>query len=471
MSTDTPGAGTTADPSAAPPPPPPPPDGPRHRHRHRGRLRRSTSDRVVAGVAAGIGDAIGIDPNWVRVGFVLSSFFGGAGLIAYAVLWVLLPGDDGSEPIVRTRRHDPALWGGLALLFFGVTAVLGRVLPGGRDGFDIFWPLVLIAAGVGVLVMRANDAPDAPDPLDAPGDDPARATTAVAMPPVPPSPPGVTSAMGPTVTSTATTEGTAEGTDTAATAETPVVNDDATTPTAWAPVAQWPTPPRPPAPPWPPTPPPRPRPRRSRRPSFLGPLTVSALLLLVGVAALLSAVDAVDVDPAVVASIALMVIGVALCVGAFFGRARGLILLGVLATLVAGVLATIDVPVRGGIGERNYAPQEQHQIKDEYRLGIGQLDIDFRGVDWRAESTQDVDVRLGIGEARITVPPDVDVVVDGHAGMGNVELAGRQQDGVDADDTVRLRAQRSVVAPARLHIDADVGIGHLLVVREPEGTR
>jgi predicted membrane protein len=110
-------------------------------------------------------------------------------------------------------------------------------------------------------------------------------------------------------------------------------------------------------------------------------------------------------------------------------------------------------------------------VKDEYRLGIGKLDLDLTDVDWRPESTQDVDVRLGIGEARITVPPDVDVVVDGHAGMGNVELAGRQQDGVDADDTVHLRARRSVEAPPRLHIDAEVGIGHLLLVREPEATR
>src|SRR4051794_8341394 len=222
MSDAPPGAGAATDASDAPPPPPPPPGRPRHRHH--GRLRRSTSERVVAGVAAGIGDAIGIDANIVRVGFVLSCFFGGAGLIAYAVLWVLLPGDDGSEPIVRTRRHDPALWGGLALLFFGVTAVLGRVLPGGRDGFDIFWPLVLIAAGVGVLVMRANDAPDVR------GDDPAQATTAVAMPPGPPSPSGVGSAFGATTSATSapTTEAVAEGPETTTTTETPIVRDDAT---------------------------------------------------------------------------------------------------------------------------------------------------------------------------------------------------------------------------------------------------
>jgi predicted membrane protein len=195
------------------------------------------------------------------------------------------------------------------------------------------------------------------------------------------------------------------------------------------------------------------------------------LLLLVGVSALLSAVNAADVDPAVVASIALLMIGFALCVGAFFGRARGLIALGVIATLVAGVLATIDVPVRGGIGERNYAPQEQAQVKDEYRLGIGQLDVDLSQVDWKAGSTEDVDVRLGIGETRITVPRGVDVVVDGHVGMGNVELAGRQQDGVDADDTVHLHAPRTVESPPQLHIDAEVGIGHLLVERSTEVTR
>lgn len=47
---------------------------------------------MIAGVAGGIGERLGIDPTLVRIAFVLSVFFGGFGAFAYLILWVLLPG-------------------------------------------------------------------------------------------------------------------------------------------------------------------------------------------------------------------------------------------------------------------------------------------------------------------------------------------------------------------------------------------
>jgi phage shock protein C len=57
------------------------------------RLARSTTDRTIAGVCAGIAHYFGIDPVLVRVLFVISALAGGPGLILYIVLWIVMPED------------------------------------------------------------------------------------------------------------------------------------------------------------------------------------------------------------------------------------------------------------------------------------------------------------------------------------------------------------------------------------------
>ena len=59
-------------------------------------LLRSRSDRMVWGVAGGLAEHIGFNPTLVRLAFVVTSLFGGAGLFAYLVLAVALPEDDGT---------------------------------------------------------------------------------------------------------------------------------------------------------------------------------------------------------------------------------------------------------------------------------------------------------------------------------------------------------------------------------------
>jgi phage shock protein C len=54
------------------------------------RLRRGT-DRVIGGVASGLAEYFQVDPLFVRVAFVALAFAGGAGLVLYLVLWVLMP--------------------------------------------------------------------------------------------------------------------------------------------------------------------------------------------------------------------------------------------------------------------------------------------------------------------------------------------------------------------------------------------
>jgi phage shock protein C len=54
-------------------------------------LVRSTQDRMVAGVAAGLADYMNFDPTIVRLLFVLLALAGGPGLIIYLIMWVVMP--------------------------------------------------------------------------------------------------------------------------------------------------------------------------------------------------------------------------------------------------------------------------------------------------------------------------------------------------------------------------------------------
>lgn len=62
------------------------------------RITRSQSDRIVGGVAGGIGAYFNIDPMYVRIGLLVLSLFQGLGVILYLALWVIVP-NEGSEAV------------------------------------------------------------------------------------------------------------------------------------------------------------------------------------------------------------------------------------------------------------------------------------------------------------------------------------------------------------------------------------
>jgi len=59
-------------------------------------LRRSRSNRMIAGVVAGLADHFGLDPTLARVIYVLVSIFsaGFPGILVYIILWILIPSED-----------------------------------------------------------------------------------------------------------------------------------------------------------------------------------------------------------------------------------------------------------------------------------------------------------------------------------------------------------------------------------------
>jgi phage shock protein PspC (stress-responsive transcriptional regulator) len=69
-----------------------------HGHSVRGSLplRRPIHDRMLAGVAAGIADYLGVDPTIARIAIVVLTFIGGAGIPLYLAGWLLIP-EEGSD--------------------------------------------------------------------------------------------------------------------------------------------------------------------------------------------------------------------------------------------------------------------------------------------------------------------------------------------------------------------------------------
>ena len=91
------------------------------------RLLRSSSDRVIAGVAGGLGDYFGVDPIIFRIGFVLSILFGGLGALAYLLLAVFVPTDGDPDAAQRLggRLQGTGFWRAVGLVIIGSSRSAG----------------------------------------------------------------------------------------------------------------------------------------------------------------------------------------------------------------------------------------------------------------------------------------------------------------------------------------------------------
>lgn len=152
------------------------------------RLVRARQGRRLAGVCAGLAEHLGAPVGWVRVVFVLLTLSGGAGLLAYGFLWVLVP--DAADvqgvparvggrlrvapPVAPADRSvvaesgrprgagvlEPS--GGPLLLVGGFVVVLGLVLAVQRAGVDVragfLVPALTIGAGVVLAWSQLDEA-------------------------------------------------------------------------------------------------------------------------------------------------------------------------------------------------------------------------------------------------------------------------------------------------------------------------
>lgn len=389
-------AGAVPPTTPLPPPPPvtPPSVPPVRRYPFRAR-----TDGSSPGVAAGLARALGVDVKWVRIAFVVATFFGGLGIAIYLAAWLLLPIEGSPEAGRSLVRRDL----GGARLVFTVVVIVALVImvvdgPGG-DGFAL--PLLLVLLGVGLYVWRTDEL--------------ARTGTTLAPPP--------TSPFGPPAPSPWPDAP-------AAAADLQATNDP-------APVPKPPT-------------------------SPLVPVVIAISLLALAGAAVLDRLDWVDVPLVGALGLALAVTAVGLIVSAWRGRGRGLIGWGValaLVTGISGVADAADVPFGAGIGERRYEPATLAELDDRYELGFGELIVDLDGLDLAGERVQ-VEADLGFGALRVLVPEGVTVEARADAGAGQVDLFGTTQDGIDADAATTRPGSEGA---GTLVLDLRVGMGEIIV--------
>jgi len=162
------------------------------------RLYRSETNKMIAGVCGGLGDYFGIDPVLVRLVFVLLVFASGIGLLAYVILWIIVPtasragqpaeavmreniremgerarelGQEVQESLRReppspeeqeaqaARQRERRFWFGAILILIGLLFLISNLnllwwLEVGR-----LWPLIIVIIGIAFLLRGRRGRP------------------------------------------------------------------------------------------------------------------------------------------------------------------------------------------------------------------------------------------------------------------------------------------------------------------------
>jgi hypothetical protein len=150
--------------------------------------------------------------------------------------------------------------------------------------------------------------------------------------------------------------------------------------------------------------------------------------VLVGIGWLLDA-NGVQVPWRAVLPAALIAVGLATVAGSMRGRQHGLMVVGLVLTLVLALAVGTDwglgVTLVGGVGERVEQPATPADLR-EYRLAVGQLTVDLTGLQVPAGTTT-VKARVGLGELVVKAPAGVAVWLDGRSGVGEVHGLRRRR--------------------------------------------
>jgi phage shock protein PspC (stress-responsive transcriptional regulator) len=362
-------------------------------------LRRERLDRKVAGVAGGLGRHLDVDPTIVRVLFVVLTLFGGAGLLLYGVLWLLVPEEGSERTVLRTKDSTR----NVLLIAALVLAFLIAVGDSVRD-YHVPW---LVVGVVLVAVLLTRDRRSTP---------PQR--------PVPP-PPGP---------SAAPEAGAEPGTE----------------PTAPLPAAEW-----------------YPPPEQPSRPPKTGPLlfgpTLALLALALGTLGLYD-VSGGSVADAAYPALALAVTGAMLVVGAYVGRPGGLILLGVVTTVIL-VATAIGRPTYDGQRDLVVRPTSSAQVTDRYEVPAGRIELDLTRIsDPEGLDGRSIDLQGNAGEIVVVVPRDLEVTYDAEVHFGGaVDTPTSSRDGWGTAVTSQLSAAGTPAA--RLDLDVDLQFGHIELVQ------
>ena len=368
------------------------------------RLRRRASDRVAAGVASGLADYLNVDPLLIRVAFVGLVLFNGAGFFIYLLAWLFIPveGRDSSvvEGWIRRIGVNPGTAGTVAWI---ILAIVGTMFL-----LDSMQPVV--GPVDGSMTVRPITGFALALVVIAGGILLVRRTASAG-------PPGVNEVAAPSEAATV-----------AAAAPTPAV------------VA-----------------------RRPRERSPLAMYVLGLLLLAIGVMAAIDGTTTADLLPGQYAGVALGILGLGLVVGAWWGHARWLILIGLLLVPVALALSFVSVPLNGGWGEHRESPTSVAELEDQYHVAGGRLTLDLSGLP-HSTAERHVAASIGIGRLTVILAEGAKADVTAQVGAGASDLLGAQQEGTGLSD----RELQGGTGGA-LVLDLEAGIGEVIVRTASEG--
>ncbi|MGH9189400.1 MAG: PspC domain-containing protein [Acidimicrobiales bacterium] len=164
------------------------------------RLERSTDEKVIAGVAGGLGQYFGLDPVIFRIAFVVLALAGASGILLYLLAWVLLPKQGEARSAVQQAIDHPGRGKKAVAVVLLVVGALTLVAQTHLFDGGVLWSALLIGAGALVLLKDRDDdrgdppAPGPPTPYSTDPTDPIAPPPSLAAPPLaappPAAPPG-----------------------------------------------------------------------------------------------------------------------------------------------------------------------------------------------------------------------------------------------------------------------------------------
>jgi hypothetical protein len=202
---------------------------------------------------------------------------------------------------------------------------------------------------------------------------------------------------------------------------------------------------------------PRPVPVREPR-GPLGWYTLAALLLAVGVLALVQNVANLEVELGQFFGVALLLLGTGLVIGAWWGRARLLILLGLLLLPLGLAASFVTAPLEGGFGDQTFAPVNRGELREEYRMVGGRMILDLTQLRAGLDPVH-VDASVAMGQLVVIVPPAGSLDVQVAVGGGAVRFLDTYLEGT----TVANRYIRAGRSPT-LVLSLEAGIGGVMIV-------
>ncbi|MFJ3791817.1 PspC domain-containing protein [Kitasatospora sp. NPDC090091] len=459
-------------------------------------LNRTEHHRVVAGVCGGLGRHLDIDAVVFRVVTVVLCLSGGLGLFLYGLAWLIVP----TEPVpdgkggsragrtelqrVLTGRVDGQSVGAVLLTVIGTGVFFSSM----GDG-DQFFPLLLLAALVFLAVRydperhrgrvrgrrRGRERRHGPYDRLFPQAEPTDSAT--------------------TWTRPAEDEAIRERHARERAAGTVPVDTPHAGPTGylWDPrhpernpygEAGATPPPGGAAQPWwqrtdlpqgdplrksgPAAAPPRPPVVVHRRRREHSPLGLIGLLLAAGAATAVwsasSRGHSVTVVSAAALATALLVIGVTLLVGAKFGRARKLVVPGLLLTLALTFVGHSPTSMQNAAGERTWTVTSATELEERYSLGAGEIRLDLGGLD-PAGAALATTVELGAGELTVTLPRDVTVNLTTRVVLGDVKAPGEPVSRQNVTRQYQYHPLNGQTSKGTLDLKLTVGLGDIKVVQ------